>query len=484
MDGLIRSLKKSVIDKIFDPSIFRIVYVITLSFEMIAFADILALPVRCLTLVWGAGVFIRNYVYYPRAFRMKYRQLLWIFIFIGALTSIVNMSPDFLPNLVFVYHTVICFFIFYGMCAERSHRRLEKEMVFIFTYFILFSTIFSIIALGIVLFRAQVNIGSYYLGIFRNRLIGVYTNSNLLAFSMVVSIVSCDIMSVKYLRNKFKDSILPSGVLLFCSAINFISLFLSDSNASFVFIVIYFTVRIFYKCFSGYNDFKAFNLSKGGLLLAVCCMIMMSGSFALRGACQDMLALFINDVHKVEETVPDDAPEVTSGQPAVENYMHDVKIGRENYDVSSGRITLLKQALRLFKVNPAIGIGRGNLVAYGQKYIDGGLIFSDIHNGYVTILVSYGILGLTVFLMFSIFVAADMCKYLFKGKYRSDAGIYSRLFSAVVAYCAYSLFEKAILSEITFMVVFFWLILGYAASYMDNGVRHKNICIKKYSRRK
>lgn len=42
-----------------------------------------------------------------------------------------------------------------------------------------------------------------------------------------------------------------------------------------------------------------------------------------------------------------------------------------------------------------------------------------------------------------------------------------------MAYCAYSVFEKAILSEITFMVVFFWLILGYAVSYMNNGLKEE-----------
>ena len=480
MNRLFKSAEKNIKDRIFDTSLFRLVYVVTLSFEMIAFADIIALPIRCIVLTWGIGVFIYNFVCSPRAFRIKYKWLMWLFVFIGLVTSIVNMSYDFAANLVFIYHTIVCFFIFYGMYTERSHLRLEKEMVWIFTYLISFATFFGLVALIIVMFSAQINISGYYLGIFRNRLIGVYTNSNLLAFSMVVSIVSCDILNTKYLRIKFKNKIIPSGVLFFCVGINVLCLFLSDSNASFVFMVVYFTVRIFYKNFSSYNIFNTVNLIKGSVLLVFCCIVMMSASFILRSKCQDFLAILISDVHKSEEIVPDNIPEITSSQPAVENYMHDIKIGRENYDVSSGRITLMKQGFKLLRVNPVIGIGRGNLVAYGEKYIDGGLIFSDLHNSYMTILVSYGVLGLTLFLMLGILAASEMCTYLFKEKYRKDAGVYSKLFSIIVAYCAYSMFEKGMLSEITFMVVFFWLVLGYATSYMDNGDRHSRLCLKKY----
>lgn len=458
-----------------DTSIFRKIYVITLFFEMIAFLDVAALAVRCVVLAWGAIIFINNFLITGKAFKVKNSFLLWGFILVGVITSFWNLSKGLPENLVFVYHSIICFFIFYGMYVERPYYKLEKELVFLLNIFILLSTFLGILSIYILVFKAQVNIGSYCLGIFRNRLIGVYTNPNLLAFSMVVSIVSCDIVRDKYITKRYKMIRLPSGIFILCMFINFISLFLSDSNASIVFIIIYFTVKMFYKNFSAYSYVGVNQLVREGISLVVFCFTMIAGSFILRNASQDIISLLVNDVHKIEESITDDSPELSPNQSPVNTYMHEVSIGRENYDISSGRFVLFKQGLKLFKINPFIGIGRGNLVIYGDKYIEGGLIFSELHNAYLTILVSYGILGFSIFFIFGVLVALSLTRYLFRFSHLLSSGVFSKLFAILVAYCTYGLFEKAMLSEVTFMVVFFWLILGYAVSYEDNGENNYNL---------
>lgn len=452
----------------FNTSIFRIVYLITLFFEMIAFVDVIALGIKCIVLLWGGFIFVNNFLITQKVFKVKYNTIICSFIAVGLITSFWNLSKDLPANLVFVYHSIICFFVFYGIYIERNHQKVEKEMVFLLKTFVVLSTFFSVLSLGVLIFKAQINIGSYYLGIFRNRLIGVYTNQNLLAFSMVVSIVSCDIMRDKYVREHYKSFSFPSWTAVLCMFINFLSLFLSDSNASFVFIIIYFTVRIFYKSLSAYSSVGVKQFVREGVSLIICCATMIAGSFVARNTCQDMISLLLNDVHKIEEPLTDDAPGIAPNQSPVNTYMPDVAIGRENYDISSGRVTLFKQGLKLFLINPVIGIGRGNLVAYGEKYIDGGLIFSELHNAYLTILVSYGVVGFSFFIIFAILVGVSICKYLFRSVYVPSASVFNKLFAILVAYCAYSVFEKAILSEITFMVVFFWLILGYAVSYKEH----------------
>lgn len=444
------------------------IYIVTLSFEMIAFLDVISLMIKCAILVWGAFILFYNFIETGLFMKIRYRLSIFGFILVGIITSLWNMSPDFLPNLVFVYHSIICFFIFYGMYIERSRSRIEHEMLLMLRFFIFFSAVFSVVSIMILIFRAQVNIGPYYLGIFGNRLIGIYTNSNLLAFSMIVSIVSCDIMNDKYVKEKFKDISIPSWVIALCVFLNCISLFLSDSNASFLFLVIYAIVRIFYNKFSGYIGVNSKKFMRNGIILIICSMVLIIGSFVVRLTCQDFVSIIINDVHKIEEPITDDAPNLPLIPSPQNTYIPDLTIGREHYDVSSGRVTLFKQGLKIFRINPIIGIGRANLVRYGEKYISGGLIFSDLHNSYLTILVSYGLLGFSFFACFSVLVAFDMCKRLFEYPKREQAGVFSKLFSILVAYCAYSLLEKAILSEITFMVVFFWLILGYTVLYLQD----------------
>ncbi len=476
--------KGKVLNAVLDSRLFRIVYLITLSLEMIAFCDKFAIILRCGVLVWGAFILAFRFIVSKRAFKVKYKWLLWSFVAVQVLTSVWNMSRDFLPNMVFAYHSMVCFFIFYGMSQEKSHEEIEKEMVFLFKYFIVFSTVTSFIGINVAVFTAQLQVGDYFLGILRNRLIGIHTNSNLLAFSNIVAIFSLDVIKDSHLRWKYNEKFFNRFWGALCFGINFLSLFLSDSNASFLFIVAYFTVRIFYNNFMNYKEFKFSEFLRGNLLMLVFSTLMISGSFFLRDVSQDIIGIVINDVHEIEEPVTDNVPlkaesetetEMESETDSEPSYDSEEKItiGRENYDVSSGRITLFKQGLKLFRVNPIIGIGRGNLVRFGDKYLENGLIFSDLHNSYLTILVCNGIVGFLLFAAFLALTAKDMCKYLFKFSCRRDSGIYSKLFAAVVAYCAYSVFEKAILSEITFMVVFFWLILGYAVSYMNNGLKEE-----------
>ncbi len=476
-----------------DTSLFRKVYLITLSFEMLAFLDILSLAVKCIVLSWGLFILIHNFFIEKRAFKVKYKYLLWSFLVCMTVTSVIHMSMWFVPNIALVYYTAVCFFMFYGMYTENSPEEIEKEMVFILKFFIYFGTICAAFSLLTLFWKREFSAYGYYLGIFKNRLIGIYTNSNILAFSMIESIVACDIISDSYVKRKFKNAQISNWILILCVFLNCICLFLSDSNASFLFLIIYSTIRVFCNVFFKSQSSYGIKFLKSILIVLGFCGIIMSAMFALRGVCQNFIGIAVNDMYKQKETVGH-SPKNSyakalinknlenensnirniSFETTVENsdeipneeYVPDLHIGREHYEVSSGRITLFKQGIEMFKHNPIFGISRANLTMYSKKYLKGGLIHPDLHNGYLTILVSYGIIGLLIFSIFSFVVALDICKNMFLCVNCNYFCVFSKLFSALVAYCGYCLFEKAILFDMTFMVGFFWAILGFAVSYV------------------
>ncbi len=464
-------------DHMLDTSLFRKIYIITLSFEMIAFLDIISLAVKCVILSWGLFILIHNFFIEPRAFKVKYKYLLWCFLVSMTVTSVVHMSIWFVPNIVLIYYTAVCFFIFYGMYTEQNHDSIEKEMAFLLKFFIYFGTVCAALSILILFWKREVNVGGYYLGIFKNRLIGIYTNSNILAFSMIESIVACDIVSDSYIKRKFKKIQINNWILTLCVFLNCICLFLSDSNASFLFLIIYSTIRIFCNMFFKSRSSYSVKFLRSILITVGFCGVMMSAMFALRDVCQNFIGEMVSDLYKQEEVIkykPENPVfEVLKSETksfdnsaSGEEYVPELHIGREHYEVSSGRITLLKQGVEIFKHNPIIGIGRANLKMYSRKYLSGGLIHPDLHNGYLTILVSCGAVGFLIFGIFSFMAALDICKNIFLCANCNHFGVFVRLFSALVAYCGYCLFEKAILFDMTFMVGFFWLILGYAISYV------------------
>lgn len=461
---------------------FRVIYIILISFEMIAFLDIISLILKSIVLIWGLFILVHNFFIEKLAFKVKYKYLLWSFLTIMIITSVVHMSVWFIPNLAITYYTAVCFFIFYGMYTERSNKELEKEMGFILKFFVYFGLIFGALSLFVLLFNREIQVGGYYLGIFRNRLIGIYTNSNILAFSMIESIVACDIINDSYMKRKFNLERINKWILLLTLLVSFICLFLSDSNASFVFIIIYSTIRVFCNLFFKNNSAYGVKLLRSILVTFGFCVLAMSASFGLRDGCQKLISTLMIDIYKQEDafkrkfdskaTLGDiiDKKELNKEKNETESKneesITDFHIGRQHYEVSSGRITLFKQGIEVFKHNPWIGIGRANLGLYSKKYLPGGLIHPDLHNGYLTILVSCGVIGFLVFIVFSFLIALDICKNLFLYVNREYFSIFCKLFSVLVAYCGYCLFEKAILFDMTFMVGFFWSMLGYTVSYM------------------
>ncbi len=466
----LRSLTKQ---NMLNSSLFRKTYILTLSFEMLAFLNIVSLAVKSLVLCWGLFILIHDFFIEKRAFKIAHKNLFWAFLISMTLTSCVHFTVWFVPNLVIIYYTAVCFFIFYGMYTEQNLKKTEQEMIFIFKFWTIFATVCGILSLMLLLVKNEYTIFGYNLGIFRNRLIGIYTNSNILAFSMVQSIVACDFLANHYISARAGAKKPNVVFLIFCVIVNSVCLFLSDSNASFLFIIIYCAIRFFCNLFFREKNFKGLRLIKTLMIVMAFCLVMVSACFALRSVCQKFISIIVNDVHRQERVVkdiingnnPDDV--IKSVDEHIDSIIiqgeesSGTHIGRSNYEVSSGRITLLKQGFKIFKHNPIIGIGRANLLLYGKKYIKNGLIHPDLHNGYLTILVCYGLLGFGIFAIITFVVALDVCKHLFSSTGKNYFSVFKRLFSALVAYCGYCLFEKAILFDMTFMVGFFWLILGY-----------------------
>ncbi|HFN1707369.1 TPA: O-antigen ligase family protein, partial [Enterococcus faecium] len=77
----------------------------------------------------------------------------------------------------------------------------------------------------------------------------------------------------------------------------------------------------------------------------------------------------------------------------------------ENTDISNARITIWKSAWEIFKTSWLIGVSPKNVVSYAQSIIPDGYIAKvgiAIHNAYLNVLTSTGILGIIPFMAFLI----------------------------------------------------------------------------------
>lgn len=454
-------------------SVFRIAYFISIFFSGVVFLDIVFAVVDAILMVWGIFIFRKNLKNKIRT--IKYSKIILCFLLFSVITSCVNIKMgfpiSFLASLVMVYHTAICFFIFYGLYEQSSFEKIKKELFLLFKILLVISTFLVVLGFIVLLigdsfvFKLNIPIVDNYdhyervVGIMKRadsvRFTGVFINPNILAFSSVVSIIVCHML---YRTNQFFNLEKKWTKVLFLVlivSVHVAALILSDSIASFLFFMGYIILWLFYKMILENKLSSIKSMAKHGVIFLVGCLVIVLGLVALRFCFQDGVSNVIDELYSV--VMKNNATET------VDN----IRFGRPNHDISngSGRRLLLQQAFYIFLKHPLLGIGITNVVDYGNLYFDSGIAFSNFHNGYVSILVCNGLIGFALFMMFLILVLIKLFKFFLKNNFKLKGTVFINLFISVLSYLFFALFEKTLLSEINFMGIFFWVTLGYLMAF-------------------
>jgi hypothetical protein len=253
---------------------------------------------------------------------------------------------------------------------------------------------------------------------------------------------------------------------------------LCDSNASMVLALAYVIVYVIYIFFADKTGIAKPDkpISKSKIFVKIISLVLV-GTFLIgsvlmfRSICQAGFSVVVsksNNFFSLIMSDSDDLYSVDSNKTTTNK--SEITFDHENKNIDSGRFKLWKESVNLFKLSPIIGISNGNIIFYSEEYADGALNYtyhnSDLHNGFLTLLVSTGIIGFVLFGIFGFRFAKHAAQHLFlqKKTFRND--IYPCLFSFLSAYLFYALFEKALLYDISFMVLFFWLMMGYTSCYI------------------
>ena len=453
---ILSNFKKKI--SFYDLSLFRICYIISLLFELISPIELLAGWINGIVICWGLIISVHILFRCPEKFDIENKKIIIPFMILGIFTSFVNFTANIIMNIITLLNNFILIFLIFGMGKNTSENKINKEICFILKFIVYFSFLVSILGLYVLVRHVSIDFMGYKLGLIQNRFFGISTNPNQLGFLSVISMFSCDLLNDRYMKEKFK---INSWIINFCVTFNIITLFLTDSNASFVFITVYLVTRFFYENFSKYDKFKDIKIVREILFVFMCITVVVSASFLMRVACQKI----VNKIIKYRQ--------INSESLNIYDKIFDeeMKIGRGNHEISSGRILLFKQGVQLSKIHPLIGIGRENLSYYGKIYIDGGLAFPcghpDLHNLYLTLIVSYGWIGFSLFMIFVILVIYKLAYEIFVWTYKPESKFVSKLFAIIMAYFSYANFEIGILSGVTLSDALIWIYLGYALAIVN-----------------
>lgn len=450
-----------------------------LFFTNIAFLQIPAYVALVVLGVWGVYLTLRNIIKYKAYKKMEFGIWAMAFLAMNILTALIHITDNFLINMLFIVFMCICFFMFYGVHTEPDSN-IKHELYTVARIFLYMVTLIQIA--GIICLLCNVSYHNEWIDliIYENRYTGLFINPNLSGFSSVVVVFCIHILTIHKFSSKNSD--LPKTSRIWLATGLFISiftLFLSDSNASLVLFLGYIIVFVITKFITSRGDYRRKQLVLRFISTLLAGVVIIFCTFFLRSVCQLGVAAVINSANEV---IVNDSDSITEIEDEEITFEH------ENENVDSGRFTLWSQAMTIFSHYPLEGIGKGNILKYSYDFFEDGLHFSnlysgdfaslfatfttDIHNAYITILVCSGVFGFLLFMIFAFRNGFSITRYLFiKGK-SLEHTVFPCMFSFIVSYLMFACFEKAILYDISFMVIFFWFILGQITCY---NFREKNL---------
>ncbi len=479
-----KSFRERLVRLLDDPAAFRLITLLVMYCDIRYLSAPVFYSAMAILTVWSGFLLVRQLYVKKRIMRVKFRRIIFIFLLFALLTVSLHSEINLLQNMFTLYWIVVCFFLFYGIHSEKSNGRIRKEIKRLFDVLILITDITMLAGLVVFAFFPKgLSLMGFEFGIMEGRFVGIIPNANVTAFYSVICIVMCTMQ----LRIRRADHSATKKLRIFyiCSiVVNSFVLLITDSNASVVFIIVYLSFLFFYELFKEFNTKKLHTLVFRLAATALSCVIVLTSVLFIRVNVQSGVSAVMNKresdivistgLDANNDNIKLDKAEVAK-KPEAEAEPEQNVIGHQNTNIDSGRFVLWRQALGLIELYPLFGIGKDNISDYGVKdlggirYTDlGGNKYVDFHNGLLTITVSFGIVGLSLFLVLALTVAKAILKSMFKHKVRSrrDGNVLVLIAAFAAAYCVYSMFEAALFTDYTYRVLIFWLIIGVGLSYV------------------
>lgn len=459
-------LKKTLLDT----SLFRRSYIICLFCGNISFVLIPAYVVLIFLFLWGLFLLVYNEVKHHTVLKTRYGAWLLGFVVTSLVTVTIHLADSVLYNvynLIMVLHVAMCFFIFYSVHTEK-HLNFRRELYSVCKFIVYTTTVLGIA--GLVFLMAEISFEVLWQKfiVFDNRFDGMFINPNQTGFIAVVGIF-CSHMLLK------KDFIAISGRervsriwIGSCVAVNAISLLLCDSNGAMVLMIGYAVFFVIYKMFGSESRFTLRQIVTKSAACLLAGVVIIASLFFVRNITQAGFVQIMKSANPV--VISDGITEMIVEEEAIVTFEH------ENKNLDSGRFKLWEQAAKMFLEHPILGIGKGNIYEYGNRMFEDGIRFSksygilapiltDFHNGYITILICSGVVGLVLFCIFGLRFFKHITMHVFRDDSLKES-VLPCMYSFLCAYAIYSFIEVGLLFNVNFMVLFFWLILGYTSCFL------------------
>lgn len=405
--------------------------------------------------------------------KRAYDILLIIFLVVLLISTIVNRQFGMVSNLKLMVWSCIYFFLVYefGEISSQDNHFFKK-----INYSLVISWFFvSLISLG--MFLLQFGYEKYTsprdrirIGFLESRLFGLFGDPNYGAIVCIIVII----LSVFYLINEWRKKGMIKKVFLISNIlIQFPVLLLSGSRSALLisFAILGVTTFIYGNLFIGQHFSKKF------IVKIICSSFftaaVLGAYFVLQTETKGILQKapeHVKYVMRFENKKKELQIETkrTKEKKAKEEVSLVRKDVAQNTDISNMRFSIWKSAIEVFKTTPFVGTSPRNLIPYAKEKLPNTFIAEQsfvAHNTFINVLVSTGIFGFLVFVIFLVLKGISAIVFYLKNIKTLPYSYYVYLSSTVTLVLS-GLFVNELVLVNTIGAFIFWLYLGKINGYM------------------
>ncbi len=364
--------------------------------------------------LWGCALLAIDFMTQQIGMKAYNAKMLFIFILLELVSVIINFNGNLYRGIQDLIYNSIFFFILYSVLIDRTYDK-QREIIYNFNNILIF-ILFVANIISIIMFFMKVSFSYeyrgivYHIGIYSRRLsgiVGANSGSLLGILSVVASAVNKQIKNNRIFKWIYRSNIL----------VQFIFLSLSGSRGGFVTL---FVILGVYLLFYKYKRYKRtfYYIVPCVAIILFWLIVGAIGTYKCSTIIGEKLTEFANStnniISKEEQNSMFQIQKVTL-EKAVDR-------SKREADITTGRKDMWTAALKVFPRYAVFGFSNARLVdQMGNVYVDLPKDYLNetdmkalkqangyLHNNYIQILLSVGILG---FWLIGIFIMAALIRW-------------------------------------------------------------------------
>lgn len=408
-------------------------------------------PLSVIVLIYGALIIFYNIIKNEFFYSKNHLLLIGLYGILLLFATYLNKGYSTKNSLLIAVMQLIIFLLIFGQPKSMTLKKLKQELQSIIPFTSFLVGCASFVSLLMYFLNISGSQNGWYIGLVGDRLFGVYFNCNPASFLAIIVIL----MSMIAIKNHYEYSFL----YVINIGIQLSYIILTQCRAAIIILAIILTSVAYYRFFRAkeLSTIKRVSLNMG------MCLCMLLGTKVVQEA-----AFIIPQIQGAQEE-SDNRFQLEKIKQIVSLTMtgelqNIPKIIELADEVSSGRITLAKDSLKVWQQSPIQGIGAGNfrnMLVDVTGSDDWGQQILHSHNVFMESLITAGVFGCLLFILFfikTLFVSRDILL-----KYRNKKSYFIVLLFIMIVVSEFigGLFDFGVFYVYSLSATLAWMFLGY-----------------------